>query len=376
MTTVSSTQYSSYYALLGSTAATATKTTSSASTGSGTDSSSSSATNITLSSAALSALNTKDLATVVAETRAALDKLLTDAKVTSPMKDGKPAIDLSSLDRRALYAVVSNASGKFTDDERPAAAINLSNRFDAALTGPAAVARLTGDYAGLYKASLDFLDGASAEEKATDAWAKQKAAALEAQKQLTADPTKMPVVDNDPVADYLKRAQGGQTGQPRDFGNVATDVRTALDKQYADAKAAGKELVFSKLRKVGQQVDFSVFDSRSLSAIALNKDEKFTGEEVNAAKAEIRGRSGQALLASFKSASSGSDPTAFAVNIISAYASLSPEERQAVGWTESFYNAAVSNYESSSKIAQMFAQSSGSNSNSSGLGSLAALLGG
>ena len=71
-----------------------------------------------------------------------------------------------------------------------------------------------------------------------------------------------------------------------------------------NAKAAGKELLFSKLRKVGQQVDFSQFDSRSLSAIALNKDEKFTGEEINAAKAEMRSRSGQALLASFKSASS------------------------------------------------------------------------
>ena len=377
MTTVSSAQYSNYYLLLGSTAASASRTAAS-SGGSGTGSSSNNATNITLSSAAQTALATKDLATVVAETREALDKLLADAKATSPLKDGKLAIDLSSLDRRALYAVAANTEGKFSDDERSAAAIELSNRFDAALTGPAAVARITGDYSTLYKAALDFLDGASPEEKATDAWAKQKAGALEAQKQLAADPTTLPAVADDPVADYLERAQNGETGQPRDFGDVATDVRAALDKQYADAKAAGTQLVFSKLRKVGQQVDFSQFNSRALSAIALNQDDKFSGEEVLAAKAEMRSRTGQALLASFKSAASGSDPTAFATNLISAYASLSPEERQAAGWTESFYNAALSNYESSSKIAQMFAQSTGasSSSGSTGLGSLTTLLGG
>ncbi len=50
--------------------------------------------------------------------------------------------------------------------------------------------------------------------------------------------------------------------------------------------------------------------------------------------------------------------------------------REAAGWSESFYAAAVSNYESSLKLAQMFAQSSGSSSNSSGLGGLAGLLGG
>jgi len=375
MTTISAAQYSNYYLLLGSTASASKTAASSGSADTGTGSSSNGATNITLSSAAQSALSTKDLATVVAETREALTKLLDDAKLTSPLKDGKLALDLSSLDRRALYAVASNAEGKFTDDERSAAAIELSNRLDAALAGPAAVARVTGDLANLYKAATDFLDGASPEEKAADAWAKQKAALLEAQKQLTADPQTMPDVADDPVVDYLKRVENGQAGQVRDFGDVAKDARAALDKQYADAKAAGQELVFSKLRKVGQQVDFSNFDSRSLSAIALNKDDQFSGEEVNAAKAEMRTRSGQALLASFKSASNSGDPTAFATSIISAFASLTSEERQAAGWTDSFYAAAVSNYESSLKLADMFAQSSSGSANNSGLSGLASLLG-
>ncbi|MFD1943225.1 hypothetical protein [Paradevosia shaoguanensis] len=376
MTTINTAQYTNAYLLLGNTAASIAKATAAASSSNTGSSSQDAATNITLSSTAQSALATKDLATVVAETRAALTKLLTDAKLTSPLKDGKLALDLSSLDRRALYAVAANTENKFTDDERSAAALELTSRLDAALAGPAAIGRVTGDYASLYKAAVEFLDGASAEEKATDTWARQKAALLEAQKQLTADPTTLPVVDNDPVADYLKRAAGGQTGPSRDFGDIAKDARTALDKQYEDAKAAGKELVFSKFRTKGQQADFSQFDSRSLSAIALNKDEKFSDQEVSAAKAEMRTRSGQALLASFKSASSSTDPTAFATNIIGAYASLSSEEREAAGWSESFYAAAVSNYESSLKLAQMFAQSSGSSSNSSGLGGLAGLLGG
>ena len=376
MTTITSaTQYSAYRYLA---TATTTSSTAGSSSGAGDNNSSSSgnsATSITLSSAALSAMGVKDYATVIAETRTALTKLLDDAEATSPLKDGKLAIDLSGLDRRALFAIASNAEGQFTDDERSAAAIELSNRFDAALTGPAAVARVTGDGATLYKAALDFLDGASDEEKATDVWKTRKAATLEAQKQLAADPATLPDVANDPVADYLRRSETGKTGELRDFGYVATDVRAALDKQAADAKAAGKELVFSKFRKNGQQVDFSQFDSRSLSAIVLNKDDKFSVEEVNAAKSEIRTRSGQALLASFKSASSSGDPTAFALNLISAYSSLSAEERTAVGWTQSFYDNALANYQSSAKIAEMFASSTQSDSVSSGFSGLASLLG-
>ena len=376
MTTITSaTQYSAYRYLA---TATTTSSTAGSSSGAGDNNSSSSgnsATSITLSSAALSAMGVKDYATVIAETRTALTKLLDDAEATSPLKDGKLAIDLSGLDRRALFAIASNAGGQFTDDERSAAAIELSNRFDAALTGPAAVARVTGDGATLYKAALDFLDGASDEEKATDVWKTRKAATLEAQKQLAADPATLPDVANDPVADYLRRSETGKTGELRDFGDVATDVRAALDKQAADAKAAGKELVFSKFRKNGQQVDFSQFDSRSLSAIVLNKDDKFSVEEVNAAKSEIRTRSGQALLASFKSASSSGDPTAFALNLISAYSSLSAEERTAVGWTQSFYDNALANYQSSAKIAEMFASSTQSDSVSSGFSGLASLLG-
>ena len=60
----------------------------------------------------------RDFAAVISDSRAALDALLKKAGVTSPYdKAGKPVIDLSALDNRALFAVASNAGGKFSDAE-------------------------------------------------------------------------------------------------------------------------------------------------------------------------------------------------------------------------------------------------------------------
>jgi hypothetical protein len=352
MTSISATQYASYHSLAISDSASV-KSSNSAAAKVATDRDDS-ATKITLSDAAKAALNQQDFATVIAETRKSLDALLTAAGVTSPAKDGKPTIDLAKLDRRQAFAAASNAGDKFTEDEQAAAAQEMQRRFDAALAGPAAVARVTGDLTDLYKAASDYLEGASAEEKATPIWADQKAAVVEGYKRAAATPGELPNIDNDPVADYLIRAEKGETAKPRDFDSVASDVRTALDKQYADAKASGSELVFSKFRKTGQRVDFAKFDSRSISAIALNQGDKFSDEEVFAAKGEMRARSSATLLAGFKASSSGTDPTAFSKSIISAFASLSTEERAAAGWSDSFYATALQNYQSSSKLAEMF----------------------
>ena len=351
MTTISATSYASYYP--STTPATAKTTTGTSTATSG--SSSGSATNITLSDAALAALaamNKPDFTTVIAQTRAALDALVADGT--------KPAdADLSKLDRRQLFAVATNAQGKFTPDEMAAAQTEQQGRLDQALAGPLAVAHVTDDIEGIYTAAQTFLDGASGEEKATAAWQGQKAALTEAQKDLAADPGTTPQVDGDIVADYIRRADAGDTGATRDFSAVASDARAALDAQYADARANGKDLSFSATQKSGQMVDFSQFDSRSLAAIALNQDSKFSSVEASAAKAEINKRSSATVLAGLKAASS-SDPGAFAKNLLSAYASMSPEERQAAGWSDQLYAAAVSSYNSSTKIASMFGGSSSS----------------
>ena len=360
MTTISATSYTPYYPTLISPG------TSTATTAAGSSTTNGSATTITLSDAAKAAMNLPDFSTVVAQTRSMLDQLLADGT--------KPAdADLSKLDRRQLFAISSNAQGQFTADEQAAAKTEQQNRLDSALAGPNAVARVTDDIEDVYTAALGYLDAASPEEKATPTWTTQRAALVEAQKQMAADPSKAPQVDGDIVADYIQRTSSGDdTSTLRDFNAVASDARAALDKQYADAKAAGKQLVFSTAQKTGQQVDFSQFDSRSLSAVALNQGNQFSAEEVSAAKQVMNQRSGATILAGLQNASS-SDPGAFAKNLLSAYASMSPEERAAAGWSDKLYAAAAASYKTASQLSNLFGSSTGTGTATTGSNALSIL---
>ncbi|WP_332699619.1 hypothetical protein [Devosia sp.] len=316
------------------------------------------ATSVTLSDAALAALATKDFATVVADTRAKLTALLQAADRTSPLEGDRLAIDLSSLDARELFAMASDDS--FTEGEQEAAGLEMQRRFEAALAGPAALADVTGNFTGLYKAAADYLDSLGPEEKAGADWIAGRAAITDAQKQLQADPKTMPDAgEDDPVALYLALVEAGQTAQPTTIADVATTARKTLDSLYADAIKAGKAPTFNKATTVGTYIDLSKFDSRSLSAIALNTGDKFTAEEVRQAETALRAKSGAALLAGFQNAAKSSDPTAFSQNIISIYSSMSAEERQAAGWSDQFYQAALASYESTSKLTQMFADAGG-----------------
>lgn len=104
----------------------------------------------------------------------------------------------------------------------------------------------------------------------------------------------------------------------------------------------------------------SKLPSRTLSSIVLDGTDRFTPQEVSAAQTAMRGKSGAALLAGFQSTAKSSDPTAFSQNIMSIFASMSTEERQAAGWSDQFYQAAVESYTSTSKLTQMFADAGGS----------------
>lgn len=305
------------------------------------------ATNVTLSDAAKAALTTiKDFVTVTTDARASLDKLLADAKLTSPLKDGKLALDLSKVDRRELFAMSTNSSQLFTPDEQKAAAIELRNRFDQALAGPTAVGRVTGSIKGLYVAALAYYDAMGPEEKASASYVDQRAALEDMLKQLTADPSTLPgKVANDPVGAYMERLAAGETGKPRDIANVAADARTTLDAQY---KASG-----------GNKPDYSEFDSRSLASVALNSSGKFNPTEVRSASMEMRSRSGAALLHGLKSAGTG-NPAGFAQNVISLYGAMSSEERAAAGWSDNLYAAAVANYQTASKLGSILGQVTGS----------------
>ncbi|MHA6729016.1 hypothetical protein [Devosia sp. A369] len=349
---------SSYYQAAASNhAASKASTASAASTGSSTTDSA--ATMVTLSDEARAALTERDFATVITDTRAKLTALLKDADRTSPLQAGKLALDLTSLDPRELFAMASDDS--FSPDERTAAGLEMQRRLEAALSGPAAVAKVTGNFTGLYKAAADYLDSLSAEEKAGADWIAGRAAVTDAQKQLQTDPKTMPDAgDDDPVALYLVLLDAGKQTAPPDIADVATGTRKVLDQLYATALENGKAPTFNKATTVGTYIDMAKFDSRSLSSIVLDGTAQFNTAEINAAQTALRGKSGAALLAGFQNAAKSSDPSAFSQNIMAIYGSMSAEERQAVGWSDQFYQAAVSSYQSTNKLMQMFAQAGGS----------------
>ncbi|WP_184722300.1 hypothetical protein [Caulobacter sp.] len=312
------------------------------------------AVNVTLSAAAQAALkaqtDSRTIETVVSEAKAQITARLKAAGAKDALKDGNATIDLSGQDRRTLYAVASNQGGAFPMSQQVVAALALKSQADQVLAGPAAQARLTGDYASLYQTALDRLDAAGPEEKTTAAWSQQREALVEGRKQAIARPGLAPAgIANDPVAAYMAQTGSVVAGaKTREFGKVATDVRAALDKQYELAVSPGMATSAD-----GGEIDFRRFDDRSLSAIALNKDEQFSGHEIAKAKTEIRQRDSAAIKAGYQS--SGDEGSAgFGMAMITRYAGMTVEERDAAGWTPAVYSKMVELQAASDKLAEMF----------------------
>ncbi|MDB5502939.1 MAG: hypothetical protein JWR89_2841 [Tardiphaga sp.] len=316
------------------------------------------ATNLTLSDAAKAKLAadsaTKDFTAVTADARTALNGLYSAAKVTAPIDaDGKNTIDLTSLDRRSLFAIATNNGGQFTAAEQGVAAGELGDRFSAALAPPTATAQLTGNFSGIYQAALSYLDGASGEEKATASWAAQRAAVVSGIQATQQDPTKAPSgIANDPVAIYLAQDSAGEL-PVKDFSSVAKGVRATLDAQAKAASTAGKELVFDSRRKTGQLADLSAIDNRSLSAMSLNQDGLFSPDESFAAKQELGSRNRASILTALKQSQSSGDPTQLSLGILNTYSAMSAEERQASNWTPAFRDNAVQSYKTTSSLLSM-----------------------
>jgi hypothetical protein len=317
------------------------------------------ATNLTLSDAARAQLAgtvaQKDFSTVTSDARTALDGLYAAAKVKGPIgADGKTTIDLSSFDRRALFAIVTNNGGKFSPDEQKAANTELGNRFNDGLAPATATAKLTGDFSSLYRAALDYLDGASGEEKATAAWSALRSAVQKGVQATQLDPTTAPAnIANDPVAAYLAHSADQVTTPTADISSVARKVRAALDAQAKAAIAAGKELVFDAGRKTGQQADLSSINNRSLAAISLNQDGLFSKLESFAAKQALGARNRASVLTALKQSQTSGDPTQLSLGILNTYSSMSAEERQAINWTPAVRDNAIANYKSSRHILSM-----------------------
>jgi hypothetical protein len=264
--------------------------------------------------------------------------------------EGATTIELSSLDRRSLFAIATNNAGKFTPDEQKVAGNELGSRFNEALAPAAATSKLTGDFNSVYKAALEYLDGASREEQATATWSAQRDAVLKGIQATQHNPAVAPTgIANDPVATYLAQGANGGAIATQDISTVAKNVRTTLDAQ-AQAAAAGKELVFDPRRKTGQQADLSSIDNRSLAAISLNQDKLFSGLESFAAKQALDSRNRASVLAALNQSQASGDPTQLSLGILNTYSSMSAEERQAVNWTPAFRDNAVANYKSTRQI--------------------------
>src|SRR3569623_1033600 len=81
------------------------------------------ATNLTLSDAARARLAdtaaSQDFSTVTTPARSALDNLYAAVNVSGPLEySGNATVDLTSLDRRSLFAIATNNAGMFTTDEQ------------------------------------------------------------------------------------------------------------------------------------------------------------------------------------------------------------------------------------------------------------------
>jgi hypothetical protein len=333
-------------------------------------STSNAATNLTLSDAARAQLANasavKDFSTVTAEARTTLDGLYAAAKVTGPLDaSGNATVDLSSLDRRSLFAIATNNGGKFTPDEQSAASTELGDRFSAALAPAAATTILTGDYGAVYQAALDYMDGASGEEKATAVWSVLRAAVQKGVQAAQQNPSTAPSgISNDPVAAYLAQFPDGGPPPTQDFSSVAKNVRATLDAQAKAAAASGKELVYDPGRKTGQLADLSAIDNRSLSAISLNQGQLFSKQESFAAKQELDSRNRASILAALKQSQSSGDPTKLSLGILNTYSAMSDEERQATNWTPALRDTAVQSYKSTTSLLSML---NGSSSGAQGL---------
>ena len=334
-----------------------------------TDRSSSSSTSVTLSDEAKAFLARKaaaadgdqpSVATLTTNARAWFDQQYASLGISSAMLDGQVAVDLSRQSRATLSVVADNAQSQFTPDEVTAAAKILQSRFDDAMAPHVAIARHTGDYASLYTAASDYLDKAGAAEKATQTWKDQKQAVLEGLAAAHASFGKAPATgnDNDPVRALLDKTS---VQTPPAAGSspdaLASNARAMLDAQAGKAKDNGKELVFAAGRQTGQQVDFTDFDNRTLAVMALNKDSSFSAQEASAAKAELNQRTRSSILNAFDP-SSGGGAQGSSIALLQQYASMSPEERSVLGFTDVFANKIAQNYRTMSSIQSSFGSSS------------------
>ncbi|HMI20168.1 MAG TPA: hypothetical protein VK533_11535 [Sphingomonas sp.] len=116
-----------------------------------------------------------------------------------------------------------------------------------------------------------------------------------------------------------------------DFTDLANTVRSSLDTLYAAEKAAGKP----------QTANFSQLSGRALSAVVLNQGNQFTPAEQRAAKTALDQQTKNDFASAISGGMSMSSLSSYSQSLVTQYDAMSPEERQARGWTQQFRDNAA-----------------------------------
>ena len=117
----------------------------------------------------------------------------------------------------------------------------------------------------------------------------------------------------------------------KDFTDLANEVRSSLDTLYAAEKTAGKP----------QTANFANLSGRALSAVVLNQGKQFTPTEQHQAKAALDQQTRESFASATQGGMNMSSLASYSHSLVTQYDAMSPEERQARGWTESFRDNAA-----------------------------------
>lgn len=385
MSTISSSYLTSTLAsYLGTTAnAGQTSTTNNATsntTSAGTSAAADAATNVTLSDAAQALLAAAGDTSTTGVTPAAtarnwLDEQYKKLGTTSPTPKDKPALELTPLNRASLAAIVQNTGKTFSADEQAAAATELDKRFATAMTAHIAIARATGNYAGLYQAAADYLDQAGTDERASKTWQDDRKGVTDGLAAAKATKGQAPETDpaKDPIRNMLNRRTASAASASASAESVVTNARAMLDDQANHASDAGTNLVFGA-REDGQLVDFSKFTNRALAAISVNKDEKFSGEEARAAKNELNLRTRTTMMGILSPTSGSASGGDMNLGLIRTYEDMSEEEKTALGVTDAVTDRLIQNFQTLQSLQSAFAGGSSSGGLAGGMMGLSAAM--
>lgn len=140
-----------------------------------------------------------------------------------------------------------------------------------------------------------------------------------------------PATDSVNISSTAQAAAAASSDNQEDFTRLSQDVRSTLDAQYKAAKAAGKPSL----------PDLSGMSGRALAAIVLNKAGKFSTAEQQDAKAALDQQTRDAFAQATAGGMSMTMLASYSGTLVQQYDAMSPEERQARGWTEQFRDNAA-----------------------------------